>query len=233
MLDLILSYIFTILISYGIDFLTAKDAIKVIFDNGYKIVHTTDSDFNKELSEISKPTKIIRFIPVINIFDSLMMFSNMKNNKDFIIDNLAVSYMLEEMDDEEKEKYNKKSNFFTAITIMVNAKKNSKYLSVTRLKDGSCVYTKYVDDEICIDTTGPISELNNEEQIKVILEEIQNTDTNSPLKDMFVEKEIISKKSKLILKLEKLKNDLKKHIDELENEEQKDKQNNNQKTKKL
>ena len=90
--------------------------------------------------------------------------------------------------------------------------------------------TKYVNDEICIDTTGPISKLKNEEQIKVILEEIQNTNNNSALKDMFIEEEIITKKSKLILKLEKLRDDLKKHIDELESEEQK---NNSQKIKKL
>lgn len=221
MLDLILSYIFTILVSYGIDFITVKKVIDVIFGNGCKIDFTTDSSLHKELS---KSTKLLRLIPLINILDSLIMYTNIRNSQDYIIDNLSVSGLLEDMTYEEKEKYNNTQSFFTAMKILVDSKKNSKDLSVTRLKDRSLVYSKYVDDEIHIDTTGPISELKNEEQIKVILEEIQNTDSNSPLKDMFIEEEIIPKKSKLILKLEKLRDELKKHIDELENEEQKDKQ---------
>lgn len=221
MLDLILSYIFTILVSYGIDFITVKKVINVIFGNGCKIDFTTDSSLYKELS---KSTKLLRLIPLINILDSLIMYTNIRNSQDYIIDNLSVSGLLEDMTYEEKEKYNNTQSFFTAMKILVDSKKNSKDLSVTRLKDGSLVYSKYVDDEICIDTTGPISKLKNEEQIKIILEEIQNTDSNSALKDMFIEEEIIPKKSKLILKLEKLRDELKKHIDELENEEQKDKQ---------
>lgn len=221
MLDLILSYIFTILVSYGIDFITVKKVIDVIFGNGCKIDFTTDSSLHKELS---KSTKLLRLIPLINILDSLIMYTNIRNSQDYIIDNLSVSGLLEDMTYEEKEKYNNTQSFFTAMKILVDSKKNSKDLSVTRLNDGSLVYSKYVDDEICIDTTGPISKLKNEEQIKIILEEIQNTDSNSPLKDMFIEEEIIPKKSKLILKLEKLRDELKKHIDELENEEQKDKQ---------
>lgn len=221
MLDLILSYIFTILVSYGIDFITVKKVIDVIFGNGCKIDFTTDSSLHKELS---KSTKLLRLIPLINILDSLIMYTNIRNSQDYIIDNLSVSGLLEDMTYEEKEKYNNTQSFFTAMKILVDSKKNSKDLSVTRLNDGSLVYSKYVDDEICIDTTGTISKLKNEEQIKIILEEIQNTDSNSPLKDMFIEEEIIPKKSKLILKLEKLRDELKKHIDELENEEQKDKQ---------
>lgn len=227
MLDLVLSYIFTVLVSLGIGLITLRDVTKVIFDNGYKIDFTNTS--SKEISKTTNIAKIIRLIPLINIFDSLMMNSTIKNNKDSIIDNLSVHDILEELTDEEKEKYNKNTNFFTAMAIMINSNKNSKNLEITKLKDGSYVYSKYVDGEICIDTTGPISELKNEEQIKVILEEMQNTDTNSPLKDMLIEEEIISKKSKLVLKLEKLRNDLKNHIDELEREEK----NNNQKIKKL
>lgn len=233
MFDLILSYIFTILISYGIDFLIVKEVINIIFDNGYKIVVTTDSKFDERLNEITKSSKIIKLIPIINIFNSVIGFSKIKNNMNFAIDSLSAFDMLEEMNDEEKEKYNNKPTFFTGMIISIDSKKNSKYLSVTRLKDGSVVYSKYVNNEIHIDTTGPISKLKNKEQIKVILEEIQNTDTNSPLKDMFIEEEIISKKSKLILRLEKLRNALKKHIDELETEEQKNKQIDNQKIKKL
>ena len=227
MLDLILSYIFTVLVSLGIDLITLIDVTKVIFDNGYKFDFTNTS--YKEISKTTSIAKIIRLIPLINIFDSLMMNFTIKNNKDSIIDNLSVHDMLEELTEEEKEKYNKKTNFFSAIAIMINSKKNSKNSEITRLKDGSFVYSKYVNGEINIDTIGPISELKNEEQIKVIIEEMQNTDTNSPLKDMLIEEEIIPKKSKLVLKLEKLRNDLKNHINELENEEK----NNNQKIKKL
>lgn len=145
MLDLILSYIFSMLTSFIVDFLSIKEFIKIIFDNGYKLSSTN----NKLGLQINKTQKIIRFIPLINIINSLMIYADIRNNKHKIID--IVYNWLEEMKNEEKEIYNKKPNFSRAILIQINSKKNSK---ITRFKDGS-----YIDNEIHIN---PISKLKNE-----------------------------------------------------------------------
>lgn len=112
-MEYLLLYLMSVLITVGGEVAIAFKMIKEIADQGYKF----NLERLKEFSDMSTLYKYIFLVPILNIV-FLMVAKYEYDSYGFImLDQFRVLDMLEKMDKEEQEVYNKHPNAITAIAI--------------------------------------------------------------------------------------------------------------------
>lgn len=167
--DLLLIWIATIIISYGIQISMSLNVFKLIADNGYKVDTTKTRQINNILpEEIKKNNLLTMLTPGINVIKSMENYLKIVDQSHILIDQFRVLGILSEMTDEEKIEYQKKPTGFNALLVMAKDNTLSETTCSIVFDDGSKI-TYVIEDDVrdiksIKSTTGPISQLNEEEQ---------------------------------------------------------------------
>ena len=176
----IVMWLTTVLASYVFDFKIAFKMFKEIADVGYKINADKFRDFANSIpTNSSDISKVIRFIPFVNLLYTLHGINSYENNKQLIFQQFLSLDILEEMTDDEKEEYKKNPTGLNAMVITLNNGRvvNGKIVnepiatikeqeangefSIVKIKFNSNNKDKFYE---IISTSGPISRLSIEEQ---------------------------------------------------------------------
>lgn len=107
----------SIAISYLGDMKNSVKIIKDIAGAGYKLDLDGLRAFEGKFPGINEDLKISYFIPGYNLYKVYMRNYKYEMNKNMVLQELISLNLVEEMTDEEKEKYNNSPSFFTAILI--------------------------------------------------------------------------------------------------------------------
>ncbi|HOB26427.1 MAG TPA: hypothetical protein PKG93_04715 [Bacilli bacterium] len=190
-MSILLFWIFSIVVSEGINVYTLLSVIKDLADAGYKI------DFDKENSSHSnKNIKYGLFIPIINLYNSMSVYYNYSHDKYNYINNIMFNGSVMEMSKYEKAKYSLKSTGLSALLIQAEyrdkMKKSLRYTYSDEISSSTITYYKNANDDIDIlDSTGRFSILsNNELKVKVYDEVYNQEDDTKVYKDVNVNDEV-------------------------------------------
>ena len=121
-MNILLTWLTTIIISKSMNFITISRIFKDIYGSGYKINIKRFMEMSSKMNDNNY--KIRQFIPLLNIFDSLKMGSDYLTKKDEIINFFFVNDSLEEMNNDEKDSYNNKPTLINAL--LISEKANEK-----------------------------------------------------------------------------------------------------------
>ena len=163
MIQIILMYFSTILISKGIDTYNILSRMKDLTDAGYKLkMETIDNDIHKEL----RIKDDYWLIPFYNIYDALKGYYDYQNNKSDLLYQEYSFDRVEELNPREKRKYEESPTMLNAWLLqykMENIRDNASEIS---LSDGSKIY--YTMDALdgikFVDCIGP-SQYRDERQL--------------------------------------------------------------------
>lgn len=193
-MELFINYLCTILLSYGIDLITALQMYKDIADRGYKFdaykTNPKGEEFSKEEQNNIANDRLYHLIPIINIFNSMMKAANYLNVREELLKQMYYSGAIEEMDDREKEEYSKHPNGLNAMLVATKTAyklaRSSKVSIQTGLYRGDIYYTATEDleDINIVKVTGSLSRLSEEEQ-KNKVREVLMAYAESVMKEFF------------------------------------------------
>ena len=113
---MLIFWIVTILISFGMNFSTILQMFKDVADIGY-IVNKDNIGNNTNGNDEIKPDILFMLVPIVNIMQSMEFTMKYNNNKSYVIDKLKIQDALDEMTTYELEAYNKKPTGFNAFVL--------------------------------------------------------------------------------------------------------------------
>jgi len=184
--ELLIIWIATIIISYGMQLSMALNIFKFFVDNGYKIDANKMNQITNNLpEEIQKNNLLTNLTPGYNIIKNIERYMQIVNQSHLLIDQFRVMGILEEMTVEEKEEYLKKPTTLNAILVMV--KSDIPTTCTIKFDDENKI--TYVVGENLYDiksiksVIGPISQLSEEEQKKKIIEKLDKIKTSESKKE--------------------------------------------------
>lgn len=177
------------LITIGVDSLyqikTYIDTYKAYADLGFIYNHKRlkfieKQDCKTENFSIRFLYRFGKFIPIYNLYLSLVRNINYCGSASENIDVFEEYGVIEKMTVQEKEIYNKKSSGLTAIKLRRNLNKKRRKLQMIVFSDGSSIFFDYNDKAIkngdllnCIDVVearGYFENKNNDELKKIVLD---------------------------------------------------------------
>ena len=193
-MEIFINYLCTILLSYGLDLITAIQMYKDIADRGYKFnsykTDTKNQEFTDEEQNNIENDRLYHLIPLLNIFNSMMKAVNYLNVREELLNQMYYSGAIEEMSEREKEEYSKHPNGLNAMVIATKTAyklaRSSKVSIQTGLYRGDIYYTATDDlEEInIIKVTGSLSRLTEEEQQDKVREVLMSY-AESVMKEFF------------------------------------------------
>lgn len=108
----------TTIASFLMDVKNTLKLMKGISDAGYKFNISRLKEINGLVDEnIKKANKLTRFIPIYNVYVSLIRTKEMNEKASFLVKQLEIMGAVEEMDEAEKTIYELRPNVLTSITI--------------------------------------------------------------------------------------------------------------------
>ena len=116
-MSIILIWLSSIVITKGMKLITGLKIFKDIGNEGYKFKYDSISEF-----KVDEYNKYFDFIPFYNILNIMMISSQYINNKDFTLSQFCNLDLLEEMNDEEKEIFQKRPNGMTVVYLTARSK---------------------------------------------------------------------------------------------------------------
>lgn len=181
-MELLIAWIITILISFGMELGFSFNVLKDLANNGYKLnyVKLVNANQNIDLESI-KINKILLLIPFVNIFKEIERAYMYKEQRPYILDEFRVIDVLEEMTKEEMKEYEQNPTVSTAIKFIVD----NAPIHTVKLNDNSIIYY-YLTDENTVNkdnivitkVKGPAKKLSEDEQkqeiTKVIHQEVND-----------------------------------------------------------
>ena len=167
-MQFLIIYLSTILISKFGDFLLTTNFIKDVASAGYLV----DYKRLKEFDGVFPNSKLIKYIPLINVLSTLEAAVNYNNHKSEILTQMSVMGLLEEMTEEEKKEFNEKPTFMRAMRIDADReiKLKSPKVSVLSVYDntGKIWYEKENKQYNILKATGSARDLSRVTQIDLI-----------------------------------------------------------------
>lgn len=178
MLQAIIIYILTILISFVFQVSMALDTIKYLADHNYKInmdnLENVDLDKNNILS-----IRATIFFPFFyNILSQFKYLNDYFNNKFLIIDEFRILDVLEEMTIEEIKDYESNPTLLNALTIMMGQNKNQIASIRYEGELNTIIYSinKETKELEIIKIIGDLKNKDKDEQKRILIEYLENKD---------------------------------------------------------
>lgn len=168
-MELIITWIITILVSLGIRYHFLISILKDMANNGYKLNMDNIEEISLQLDpSITQLSKVILFIPLINLFTEIKRVTIYVKERESLFCFLRTTNILEEMTMEEIDKYYKNPSSWQVLKMYWNCMPKINYI---KLEDGSKIYFYYPNDKeksletiIITKVTGPADTLTREEQ---------------------------------------------------------------------
>lgn len=176
-------WLITLFVNYLYKIKTYVDTYKTYADLGYIFN-------NKELKLIENQVyenesnlewflyKFGKFIPIYNLYQSLIRNLNLCSCDIEQIENFKECGIIEKMTAEEKKEYNKNSTGLTAIKLRRRLNKRRKKYNMVMFSDGSSILFDYKDNDleeddllnsiVIIESRGDFEEKSNEELIQIV-----------------------------------------------------------------
>lgn len=176
MLQIIIIYILTILISLAFQVSIALDTIKYIADNNYKInidnLKKIDLDKNSTLKV--KATILLPFF--LNIISQFKYLNDYINNKYLVLDELRVFNALEEMTIEEIKDYENNPTLLNVLSITIN--QNTNEIATIRYEGKLNTIMYSINEETkeleITKIIGNLKNKDNDEQKRILKEYLEN-----------------------------------------------------------
>lgn len=215
-MDYIYTWLVTILLSTGISVANELRMYKDAADNGYRI-DGRNLNVNSKIyhTNIIKNLSIALLIPFLNIITSVTNVMAYNLNRHQLLDNLNMLDALEDMTNEEKEKYQKFPTGLHALILMIkNAIKLSK-LNVIKIISNYGTSEMYYDitddgDIEIIKVYGPLSKATKETQKEKAIQTLYGVALAGleqyGTEEKFIESIKENGSEELSLELQKLKN---------------------------
>lgn len=229
MIELIIIYILTIVLSFIGDMSNAFMIFKDIASAGYKMDIKKMNEITKQM-EISsgKNSNLRLFIPIYNLYKVLVSRYKYVQQRQFILSELNIYDVLEEMTESEKEEFKKNPTGFNAMWIMAKShlneeKSNQEKVTLTGFQNDWILYSKdeKTGEIIILKAEGKFSDMSMEEQKEYILKENSpQTKENNEKKEKDESKIEVSlsdttkTREEKIKELEELKQQLLSQVDE-------------------
>jgi hypothetical protein len=165
----------TIGITFAMEYSLGLKVYKDVADNGYKFNIKRNREVSDNFIEDNSYDKIIRFIPFMNIFNEISRVANYKANFDSTLSHLASIGVISRMDEAEKSMYEKKPTGFNSVYISKNAERiriereRLNKIIIHHENEDSTISYKLGDKTNILSTSGPISNMTEEEQKDVLL----------------------------------------------------------------
>ena len=175
-MELLIIWLLTTILSLGMEFANSMKIFKYAADEGYKINKEILDETNEQLSpEIQKKAMFPLFIPVFNLFYVMKHTMDISRLGNEIVQRLLVLGVLEDMTDDEINKYKKNPTPLNATILSLDLKEiNSSSITIKEAgKEDSKIYFSFdkdSEDVIIIRATGPISKKSLEEQKKSVID---------------------------------------------------------------
>lgn len=241
MLQLLILWVSTYLISKGVDVSLVLRMFKDVADCGYKLKIKRLSDFvNSAQPKQEQKTFIIKLIPVLNVLYSFKNMIDYSNFRAQFLDELNVLDCVEEMTSKEKELYEKKSTGLAAMVISlineISSKKindkSKEIITITFNENGQegKISFKYNDKRIendvdfdIVSAQGIAADMSVEEQKQKVRYEFQKLGEAIKSKygsiENFAEKLKLDERISIVLEEENNNNKLDKKSDDKSTEE--------------
>lgn len=149
-MELILLWLSTILISYGVDGAIRLSIIKNIADQGYKLVENVSNEVLGTNASKLNYDKLFKFIPFANIFIEFLGLIQYNLNKNNMVDMLLSENLIVAMTQAEKEVYGQGSLFKALFINSVDDIEIEKEVSFE-------IDNSFIDESITIDYSNPDS----------------------------------------------------------------------------
>ena len=178
-MELIIIYLLTIILSFIGELSNSFLMFKDVASAGYKIDIKKLSEITKKLNSNNQNNSLIRIlIPFYNLYKVLETRSKYVQQREFILPELNVLDVVEEMTEYEKNEFQKKPTGLNAIVVMakssINNEKevNQERVTLTGFKNDWLIYsTNEKTGEIdIIKTEGKFSNFSLEKQKKYVLQ---------------------------------------------------------------
>lgn len=235
-MEFLMFWITTVVLSFVMEISNELRVFKDVADAGYKIKINDFSDItNKLMPDASKVTLMQLLVPVLNILSVMQRGMEYLQIRPRVLDQLFVLRVLEEMTEDEKEKYLKRPTGINALILMIKSELDLEEHINVELEDGSKIDFK-LDEENKINiirATGFARNLSKEEQIAKVEEvldqllvDVLSYDPESENNDLEIKKDRssinIEEERKQLLKMQEMLRE-KRANSSRENEEENDK----------
>lgn len=181
-MNIIGTWFFTVCLSFYFEVKSAFKMFKDFADAGYKFNSDKLSELSNAVGPMQARTIFSLFVPFYNMLSTVVRFQKYEQFKEVIFEQYITLGILEEMSDEEKAEYNKKSTGFNASVIAAkgNVKNVNDYMTLTiKENDNDISIVKFNINEKAdnlydkldiIEISGPISNLTKNEQLDIIVD---------------------------------------------------------------
>lgn len=178
MLQAIIIYILTILISFVFQVSMALDTIKYLADHNYKINMDNLENIDLDKNNILSIRATIFFPFFFNILSQFKYLNDYFNNKFLIIDEFRILDVLEEMTIEEIKDYESNPTLLNALTIMMGQNKNQIASIRYGGKLNTIIYSinKETKELEIIKIIGDLKNKDKDEQKRILIEYLENKD---------------------------------------------------------
>ena len=184
-MEILLTYLITIIFSILLDFYLEIKVNKDLYDNGYKYKEESISNLKDTYKEFIINDKLTLFIPIVNILLRLINIEDYNNKYIFIINELESINTVERLNKFEEEIYNENPTWINALLLpkrMELIKNDCETLNIYQGKETGTIY--YETDDLMehikiIDADGDFKGQNN----YVLSEKIKKNWLNTALKD--------------------------------------------------
>lgn len=178
LINLILLWLGSILVCYGIDVFATCQMIKDVGKQGYKLNIVKGQRLSNFLEKDSKKFKLlVYFIPIVNVcFQTIKLVNYFNKDKFSLIEQLRPYDCIEEFTKEEQEKYREKPTCLNALRIasasLIKEKDKILILSYMENNKESKIYHHTDENGIItvLKATGPAMKLTTSEQEAKITE---------------------------------------------------------------
>lgn len=161
--------------SFGIDILVSLSLLKDVISNGYKM--NNDYIQGQKMNSKVKNVKIIRMIPIINVFNSIVQASKYFMNRDMQLDAFLVLGALKELNATEINAYKKDPSLLNVVRINNDMIKPENYIPYTNNEEIGKIYFECDDDGhiIIVASEGSANNLTIFEQASYVRDTISKT----------------------------------------------------------
>lgn len=192
MIELIIIYILTIVLSFIGEMSNAFMMFKDIASAGYKMDIHKMNEIAKQMEISSGKNSTLRlFIPIYNLYKVLVSRYKYVQQRQFILSELNIYDVLEEMTESEKQEFQKKPTGFNAMWIMAKSllnevQKNQEKVIMIGLQNDWLLYSK--DEKTgkitILKAEGNFSNMSIEEQKEYILKDnLKQIGENNKIKE--------------------------------------------------
>lgn len=179
MVELIIIYLLTVILSFFGEMSNSFMIFKDVASAGYKMDILKMSDITKEMKISSGKNSNLRLlVPIYNLYKVLESRYKYVQQRQFVLSELNIFDVLEEMTESEKEEFQKKPTGFNAMLIMVkshlnDAQNHQEEVTITGFQNDWLLYSK--DEKTgkitILKAEGKFSDMTVEEQKEYILRE--------------------------------------------------------------